>query len=133
MEPHGPDRDNPTAGRRTHSRLRVRLPARLTTLDGTTSAILVDLSFGGARLITSALLVPGQEAVLAWHGFEAFGMIGWVHDRMCGMHFDEFLAAKVLIATRDLDDINHLPGDRELIRDSMRGVARDWVSGVRRW
>jgi hypothetical protein len=133
MEPSRPDGEEPTTGRREHSRLRVRLPARLTTLDGTTRAVLTDLSFGGAKLEVKCDVRPGQEAVLNWHTFEAFGTVSWVHDGMCGLHFDEYLDGKVLIATRDLDDAEHLPNDREMLRDTMRGVARDWVSGVRRW
>ena len=128
MEPHRSDRDGPMAGRRTHSRLRVRLPARLTTLDGTSSAILTDLSFGGAKLLVGCPVVAGEEAVLTWHRFEAFGTVTWAHDGMCGLAFDEFLAPKVLLDTRDLDDADHLPSDREL----MRGAAREWVEGRRR-
>jgi hypothetical protein len=129
MEPFRPDGEKPTIGRREHSRLRVRLPARLTTLDGTTSAVLTDLSYGGAKLVTGCELRPGQQAVLAWSAFEAFGTVSWVHDGMCGMHFEEFLDGQVLLATRDLDDTGHLPSDRDLTR----GAARDFVRGVRRW
>lgn len=125
MEHYRPDRAQPTVGRREHSRLRVRLPARLTTLDGTSSAILTDLSYGGAKLLVNCELKPGQQAVLNWHEFEAYGLVSWVHDGMCGLHFEEFLPGKVLIATRDLDDADHLPSDRELIR----GAARQWVEG----
>ncbi len=129
MEPFRPDGEKPTIGRRVHSRLRVRLPARLTTLDGTSSAVLTDLSYGGAKLAVTCPLRAGQEAVLAWHTFEAFGTVSWVHDGMCGMHFDEYVAGSVLIATRDLDDGAHLPSDRELAR----GAARDFVKGRRLW
>ncbi len=129
MEPFQPDGAKPTTGRREHSRLRVRLPARLTTLDGTSSAILTDLSFGGAKLAAKCPLRPGQQAVLNWHTFEAFGTVSWVHDGMCGMHFDEYLAGKVLIETRDLDDADHLPSDRDLTR----GAAREFVKGRRLW
>jgi len=128
MKPFRPEGIEPHIGRREHSRLRVRLPARLTTLDGTSSAVLTDLSFGGAKILTGCALRPGQQAVLNWAGFEAFGTVSWVHDGMCGLHFDEFLAGKVLIATRDLDDAGQLPDDREVARD----IARDFVQGVRR-
>lgn len=129
MKPLRPDEEEPTIGRREHSRLRVRLPARLTTLDGTSSAVLTDLSFGGAKLLVNCELRTGQEAVLAWLGFEAFGTVSWVGQGMCGMHFDEFLDGKVLIATRDLNDA----GDPHSERDRVRGAARDFVRGVRRW
>lgn len=126
MEPFRPD---PTIGRREHSRLRVSLPARLTTLDGSSSAVLTDLSFGGAQLEIKCELRQGQQAVLSWHRFEAFGSMSWVHEGMCGMHFDEYLAGAVLIATRDFDDAEHLASERERVR----GAARDFVRGVRRW
>ena len=126
MEPLRPDS---AIGRREHSRLRVRLPARLTTLDGSSSAVLTDLSFGGAQLEVKRELRPGQQAVLGWHTFEAFGTISWAHDGFCGMHFEEYLAGAVLIATRDLDDAEHLASERERVR----GAARDFVRGVRRW
>jgi PilZ domain len=128
MEPLEPASPMPEAGRRSHSRLRVRLPARLTMLDGSSSAILTDLSLGGAKLQTRFPIVPGEQAMLFWHDFEAFGTITWTYDGMCGMRFDELLAPRVLIATRDLHDADHLPHDRDLVRD----VAREWVSGVRR-
>lgn len=128
MEPFRPDGEKPSIGRREHSRLRVRLPARLITLDGTLSAVLTDLSFGGAKLVTGRALRRGQEAVLSWHRFEAFGTVSWTHDGMCGLHFDEYLDGKVLIETRDLDDAGSSPSERELAR----GVAQEFVQGVRR-
>jgi hypothetical protein len=128
MEPLRPDRDRPVAGRRAHSRLRVRLPARLITLDGTSGAILTDLSFGGAKLITNCVLRPRQQAVLAWHRFESFGTVSWVHDGMCGLNFEEFVKPDVLLATRDLYDADYLPSERELARDE----ARAFVEGLRR-
>ena len=47
---------------------------------------------------------------------------------MCGLHFDEYLDATVLIATRDLADAGALPSESDLTR----GVAREFVQGVRR-
>lgn len=128
MEPLRPNRDRPVAGRRAHSRLRVRLPARLTTLDGTSGAILTDLSFGGAKLIARCPLRPGQQAVLAWDRFEAFGTVSWAHDGMCGLTFDEFVKPRVLLDTRDLYDTEYLPSERDLARDE----ARAFVEGLRR-
>ena len=129
MKPFQPHDQEPIIGRREHSRLHVRLPARLTTLDGTTSAVLTDLSFGGAKLEVNCPLRRGQEAVLNWDCFEAFGAVSWVHEGTCGLHFDEFLAGNVLIATRDLDDLGTLLAERERVR----GAARNFVKGVRRW
>lgn len=125
MEPNRAIPAGPLSGRRSQSRLRVRLPARLTTLSGTTGAILTDLSTGGAKLIVAAPLEAGREAMLHWGGFEAFGTIGWTHDGMCGLAFDDPVAPKILFATRDLDDAEHLRSEREQVRE----VARSWVEG----
>ena len=127
MEPCHPDHGENAAGRRAYSRLRVRLPARLTTLDGTFSAILTDLSLGGAKLSITKLPTPGFDAVLSWYGYEAFGSVSWAHDGMCGMRFEEIISPRVPIATRDIEDAEHLPSDRDLVR----GFADKWVRGER--
>lgn len=115
----------PTRGRRGNSRLRVRLPARLTTRADMLRGVLVDLSLSGASLIVPGTIVPGREAVLEWGRFDAFGEIVWRRADRCGIAFFEPLSPAVLIATRNLDALEHLPQDRELARQ----VARGWVEG----
>ena len=117
------------SGRRSQSRLRVRLPARLTTLDGTVNAILTDLSISGAKLANLPALPVGKEALLQWNGHEAFGRVSWSHDGLCGLRFADPVAPEVLFATRDLDDAAHLPGERVVAQARARGIARDWVMG----
>ena len=102
-EPLSPDI---SAGRRRHSRLRVHLPAKLITLDGTLSATLLNLSYSGAKLLLGTRAVRrGSSAVLNWGAFEAFCTVAWVTGGHCGLDFDEALHPQVLIATRDLADI----------------------------
>ena len=112
------------AGRRRHSRLRLCLPARLITLDGTLPATLLDLSFRGAKVLASfAGLRPGSNAVLTWCEFEAFCKVAWLKDDLFGLDFDVPLRPKVLIATRDLADAAPRV-------DAGRLAARDWVAGL---
>ena len=124
----GPTASQPAidgAGRRRRSRLRARLAAKLVTLDGTRRTLLLDLSLTGARIRASAELRTGQQAVLCWANFEAFGTVVWVARGLAGVAFDEPLDPGTLYATRDLDQ---LPNDRELERNMMR----EWVDGSRR-
>ena len=60
-------------GRRGRNRLRARLSAKIVTLEGTRNTVLLDLSQTGARFRASDGMVSGQQAVLSWAGFEAFG------------------------------------------------------------
>ncbi len=114
------------AVRRRHSRLRVSLPARLITLDGTVTVTLLDLSFRGAKVVTArADLRRGANAVLSWASFEAFCSLAWVNGDLCGLDFDAPLKPAVLIATRDIADAAPRV-------DTRRDAARDWVSGINR-
>lgn len=115
-------------GRRSQSRLRVRLPARLITLCGTQSAILADLSMGGARVLAERDLRRGAEGVLQWGNFEAFGEVSWAADGMFGMRFHDFLSPRIVVATRDLDACERIGSDREIARETVR----EWVEGKRR-
>lgn len=112
-------------GRRGRSRLRVRLAARIITRTETKPAILADLSLTGAKVATEAMLKLGGEVVLEWGKFEAFGEVVWIRGQYCGISFFDMIAPAVLIATRDLDDTAHLPGDRDMLRE----VAQGWVKG----
>lgn len=113
------------AGRRSHSRLRVRLPARLVTVTGARELILFDLGQFGARLLISEPIAPGISAMLYWGAFEAFGQVAWCRSGYCGVSFEEELAAKTLIATRDLDDVAHL----HRADDMDRRAAKAWSQG----
>jgi len=115
-------------GRRARSRLRVRLPVKVTTLSCTQTGVLADLSLTGARLLITRPAGPGAEVLLQWCGHEAFGTVSWEHDGMCGVHFTEAITPKVLVATRDIDDAGHLPEDRDI----NRALAAEWVMGRRK-
>ncbi|HVR91163.1 MAG TPA: PilZ domain-containing protein [Novosphingobium sp.] len=118
----------PAIGRRGRNRLRARLPAKIVTLDGTRNTVLLDVSLTGARIKATENLAQGQQAILAWAEFEAFGRVVWLAHGMCGMAFEEPLEPAALIATRDRDEREHLPSDRDMARCD----AREWVDGSRR-
>lgn len=119
----------PTLGRRREPRLRVRLEVRLITLDGTSRTVMADLSRSGARLTGHLpLLRTGQQAVIQWHEFEAFGLVAWSKPDQCGFAFDEPLAPTVLSRTRQLFDQAPLGSER----DRARMTARAFVQGKMR-
>jgi hypothetical protein len=113
------------AGRRSHSRLRVRLPARLMTVADVRDVFLFDLGQFGAKVRIKEQIAAGTQAMLFWAGHEAFGAIAWVRDGYCGIAFEECLPAKVLIATRDLDDVAHM----HRADDLDRRAAQVWTEG----
>jgi hypothetical protein len=108
--------------RRTHSRLRLGIPARLLTLEGQQWVTLVDLSQSGARIVLGA---SGKVSggLLRWLGFEAFGDPAWQAGEELALHFDEPIELGWLIETRQRAPV-------EVNRDvHARGAAREWVSG----
>jgi hypothetical protein len=118
--------DNLQRGRRGHARLRLRLAARMVLLDGTQHCILSDLSTGGARVQPSKRVSRDADVVLMWgRGLEAFGKIIWVSQRDCGILFDEPLAGGALQATRQIDEVERLPEDRDVVRQSARAFVEN--------
>ncbi len=116
----------PTIGRRRQARLRVRLEARLISLDGIARGVMADLSRSGARIAGSGLsLRPGNEAVLQWCGREAFGMVVWAARGEFGLAFHEPLADLDLAEIRRLNDAQ---GDVSSQADA-RSAARAFVQG----
>lgn len=112
-------------GKRSESRLRVRLPARLISHHGEYNVVLRDLSQHGASIERAGLPQQSGDAVLIWGKYEGFGKVKWSRDGRCGILFYDEIPPKWLIATRDLDDAEHLPEDRELHRQA----AGAWVAG----
>jgi hypothetical protein len=117
-----------TTGKRSESRLRVRLPARLIGLDFNYSVILSDLSEFGARVELQGEPLPECDVVLTWHEYEGFGRIRWSHSGETGIGFYDPIPRNWLIATRDLDSVNRLGSNRDLDRRH----AREWVMGKTR-
>lgn len=112
-------------GKRGQARLRVRLPAKLITLDGEFRLVLCDLSTGGARVGKTGLMLSGGQAVLLWDRFEAFCTIAWCRSGLVGVRFEDPIPKEWIIATRELDSMARLPDEQEL----RRLEAREWVMG----
>lgn len=111
------------ADSRTESRLRVALPAVLTTRDGTRRVLLEDLSAKGARIRGDVPYRTGEEAVLQWSRFKALGAVWWFAEGDCGIHFFEPVPAADLLATRDLADYERPPAERDLVRRTAEAFA----------
>ncbi len=115
-------------GRRGRSRLHIRLLARITTRTRTLRGVLRDLSLTGAGLQIADGIAIGEDVLIEWGRFEAFGQVVHVRRNLCGVNFDECILPSVLLATRDMDDAERLPRDIDLARED----ARNWVEGITR-
>ena len=103
-------------GNRQQTRLSVRLPAVVTTRDGTRRVRLEDLSIRGARVTGAAHLHSDQDVLLQWGTCEAFGLVRWAVDGTCGIRFCATVSVKQLIDARELDDRAQQPVEREVVR-----------------
>jgi len=114
-------------GRRRDSRLRVGVPAQIITLHGQFTASLADLSQSGAHIRTKGGLVRGEELVVTWLGFEAFGTVVWTALGEAGLEFDEPLAVPILLQTRQQVDQGLAPSSEQAAYEG----ARSWYMGYR--
>ncbi len=120
------DQIMPEVGKRVTSRLRLRLAARMMTTVEAWPAELLDLSYFGGRIACDDPPQPGQDVLIEWGDFDAFGMVVWASLRTCGVRFYEPLKAQVLIATRDCNDVEPIQTNK----DSARHEARNFVQGL---
>lgn len=102
-------------GSRQQSRLTVHLPAILTTRDGTRRIMLKDLSTRGARFSMPEELSVGQDVVIQWLNFEAFGEIYWCVDGLYGVAFARHISLADLVETRDRNACGMQPVEREIV------------------
>lgn len=102
-------------GSRQQSRLSVHLPAILTTREGTRRVMLKDLSTRGARFCSPEELNVGQDVVIQWLKFEAFGEIYWSIDGFYGIAFARPISLADLVETRDRNAIGMQPVEREVV------------------
>ena len=75
-------------GRRVASRSSAPLMAVFTTLTGSHSAVLVDVSSTGARLRGAGLPKMGEELMLNIETVQAFGTVVWSESGECGIAFE---------------------------------------------
>jgi hypothetical protein len=113
-------------GRRSAPRATAPLIALVTTLKGSHSAILVDVSSTGARLRGTDLPHEGEEMFMTVEKVIAFGTVVWARDGELGLAFDRpLLPAEQQSLRRNVALTAGLPPDiRAALDDWMLGVAR---------
>ena len=79
-------------GRRSVARSSAPLVAIFTTLSGSRSAIVVDVSSTGVRLRTPHLPPMGEDLVITIEDVRAFGTVAWSEHGECGIAFDPALS-----------------------------------------
>ena len=90
------------AGKRNQPRLRTRLRARLISRLGEERCVLFNLAQRGACTSASDDFM-GQDVILRWEQFEAYGHIVWREGGRVGMRFDKALPYEWVLATREAD------------------------------
>jgi hypothetical protein len=118
-----------TTHRRRNARLRIRrgVSAQVLTLTGQTTVSLLDLSASGAQVRVKAPLRCGQDVMLWWLGFEAFGQVVRANGEEAGVAFHDPLPLPVLVQTRQQIDAGLAP---TAARDAYQ-AAREWYMGLR--
>ena len=100
--------------------------AVLTTLAGSRSAVIADVSATGARVRGTDLPSLGEELIVNIERVQAFGTVCWSEGEECGIAFEPPL---------DSGDENHL---RQLVATSrglppdIRAALENWVVGAGR-
>jgi hypothetical protein len=113
-------------GRRSASRATAPLVAIITTLQGSHSAVLVDLSATGARLQGPRLPGRGEELFVTVDDVVGFGAVAWSRGNERGVAFDPPLAPSEEQRLRSkIKETVGLPPD-------MRAAFDNWVLGCGR-
>jgi hypothetical protein len=115
----------PVTGRRGAARARVALPATIETVNGTTRALLRNLSESGAMLEVAQLPTLGADAVVRCGQLDCFGVIVWARLRWCGVMFDEAIKISDVISIRQTSERSAGAAQRDL-----RDAARRWAEGA---
>jgi hypothetical protein len=115
-------------GRRSEPRAYLLLPASAEALSGHRPVTLLDVSRTGARIQGQSLPEVGKDVILKCADVEAFGAIAWAASDRRGLHFEEPIGGRDLVALRALaaetDDAGMTYEERE--------AAADWNSGLAR-
>ena len=113
-------------GRRSAARREGPLIAVLTTIKGSHSAVLADISATGARLRAAQLPDMGEVLTLRIDAVEAFGAVIWVEADECGIAFDRPLPPdEEQLLRQKVAETHGLPPDIKAAYDS-------WVLGCAR-
>ena len=114
----------PNRGRRTNSRLRLGIPARLVLISGHSECLINDISACGARISVTELPRSGSSVILRFLRFEVFCEVTWARSGHCGLSFADRLSAESLAELRGLADSYADYGRAALARNT-----HDWVMG----
>ena len=113
-------------GRRSAARTSALLMAVLTTLVGSRSTVLADVSSIGARVRGPDLPAMGEELIVNIERVQAFGTVVWSDSGECGIVFEPPLHADDERYLRDLvTAARGLPAD-------IRAAFENWVVGAGR-
>ena len=113
-------------GRRSAARTSAPLMAVLTTLVGSRSTVLADVSSTGARVRGPDLPAMGEELIVNIERVQAFGTVVWSDSGECGIVFEPPLHADDERYLRDLvAAARGLPAD-------IRAAFENWVVGAGR-
>lgn len=115
----------PVTGRRGAARARVALPATIETVNGTTRALLRNLSESGAMLEVAQLPTLGADAVIRCRQLDCFGVVVWARMRWCGVAFDEPIELSDVINIRQASEGATIAAQRDL-----QDAARRWAQGA---
>jgi hypothetical protein len=115
-----------TTGRRGAPRLRLSIPARLTTVFEARACVLIDLSRTGAQVALMDPLPEGEGGMLRVAGLDVFGEAVRRSPGVNGLAFEQELSHDAVLAVRRFAErlaIDELHASRER--------ARTWIEGVR--
>lgn len=124
-----PRQDDPELrGRRVEPRAYIQLPASVEDLNGRNSVSLLDVSRTGARLEAATLPEAGKGVVLRCGSIDAFGTVVWNVTGRCGVHFDEPLGGRDLVALRAVA----VALERSGMTPEEVQASADWANGLAR-
>jgi len=113
-------------GRRSSARASAPLIAVLTTLGGSRSAVLADVSSTGARVRGTDLPDMGEELNVNIDRVQAFGTVVWSDSGECGIVFDPALDPS------DEEYLRNLVATARGLPPEMKAAFENWVVGAGR-
>ena len=113
-------------GRRRAAREEAPLTAVFTTVTHSHSALLLDVSYTGARLGGDYLPSKGEEVMLTVEKVRAFGTVVWSRRGECGVRFD------LPLEPLDIHDLRQKVRERGGLPREVRDALEDWTVGLAR-
>ena len=110
--------------RRSASRLRLHLPARLTLIGRSSTCLIENISTTGAQLIVERPPRCGEEGRLQCEDITGFFTTVWGAGNLVGVQFDEPIPLHHILELRRVND-----SYSELQQLEVRRTARRWVTG----